>query len=180
MKFHFFQNINSRFANARGPSLLEWAIFVSAELFVPLLWTRNMKTFLSFMIFFQQPKYPFFKTYNLKTPFFFFQFVYSRFANARSLSLLGWAIIVSAERFVPLRSAWNMKKKHFVYDFLSSQKLTFLTLRPWNSIFFQFVYSRIANARGPNLLEWAIIVSAELFVPLQWTWDMKIVFFMIF
>ena len=39
--------------------------------------------------------------------------------------------------------------------------------------FFQFVDSRFTNARSLSLLEWAIIVIAELLVPLQWTWDIK-------
>ena len=41
----------------------------------------------------------------------------------------------------------------------------------------QFVCSRFAIAKGPSLLEWAFIVSAELVVPLQWTWDMGKLFY---
>ena len=44
------------------------------------------------------------------------------------------------------------------------------TLKPH---FFQLVNSRFSNARDPILPKRANIVSTELFVPLQWTWNMK-------
>ena len=67
--FFFLKFVYSRISNARGPNLLKRANIVSAELFVPLQWTWNMKEFLLFLTFFQQPKFPFSIPKTLKRHF---------------------------------------------------------------------------------------------------------------
>ena len=62
--------------------------------------------------FFQLPKFPLFRFLRPENALFF-QFVHSRFTNARSLSLLEWAIIFIAELLVPLQWTWDIEKLFF-------------------------------------------------------------------
>ena len=155
----FFQFVYSRFANARGPSLLEWALFVSAELFVPLNWTRNMKTILSFVIFFSSQISPFSKPTTLKRHYSFFNSSTVELPTLEVQTCWGEPLLLVLN--VLYHCGWleTWKNKFCPWFFIPPKKTTFLTLRPWNSkFFFQFVYRRFANARGPSLLEWAIFV----------------------
>ena len=182
LKRHFFRFIYSRFANARGPSLLEWAVIVRALLFVPLEWTWDMKQNLSFLIFKQPQKNIFSNPKTLKLHFF--SFILSTVDLPTLEAQACWSEPLLCVRNVLYHySGLGTWKSFFLLCFFSSQNSPFSNPKTLKRhfYFFQFVYSRFANARGPSLLQWAIFVSAELFVPLHWTWNMiTFLAFMIF
>ena len=139
----------------------------------PLLWARNFlchnsglwkwKSFFYLWLLFSSQNFTFSIPKTLKRRFF----SSSNLPTLKVPCLLKWAIILSAELFVPLQWTWIIKKVSS-NNFWAAKNPFFLTLRPWNPIFiFKFVYSRFSNARSPNLLKRASIVNTELFVPLQ-------------